>query len=444
MYICRKIGISDFPAFFIVIIMRVALFWLGLISFIGVSGQATVSIMQYNLLYYGTNTTYCTSSNNSVTTKNQNLKIIIDYALPDIFTVNEMASDISYIQGLMDNTLNVNGRTSYKKAGFTNWAGSDIVNMLYYNSDKFVLYSQDVIYHTLRDINVYHLYYKSPDLLQNDTAYLSCIVAHLKAGSNSTDADERADMAEQIKIYVESHGVDKNYLLMGDFNLYTGNEESFQIFVSNPNLEYRFYDPIDMIGDWSNNSYYADYHTQSTHTSGTCPATGGMDDRFDFILISDNIYDGTEKISYINNSYYAIGQDGLRFNQTINSPTNTQVSSTIADALYGMSDHLPVKMQLNINQTPAAVHEENVLSEMYSLTNPVNENLEIFLRNNNQNEKILIEMLDGFGKILISENVYTNSNVKTIAVSMNIYPAGVYIVRISDNHSCNCYKIIKL
>ncbi len=50
--------------------------------------------------------------------------------------------------------------------------------------------------------------------------------------------------------------------------------------------EYRFYDPINRVGDWHNNPSYADIHTQSTHTVyNNCASTGGMDDRFDFIMV---------------------------------------------------------------------------------------------------------------------------------------------------------------
>ena len=76
-----------------------------------------------------------------------------------------------------------------------------------------------------------------------------------------------------------------------------------------------------------------------------------MDDRFDFVLVSYALDDG-DGLDYVDYSYTAYGNDGLRFNNDINDPTNTIVSAAIADALYGASDHLPVFLEL---QTPAKV-----------------------------------------------------------------------------------------
>jgi hypothetical protein len=42
-------------------------------------------------------------------------------------------------------------------------------------------------------------------------------------------------------------------------------------------------------------------------------------------------------------TYYALGNDGNHFNLAINqAPTNTAVSVAVANALFNMSDHLPV------------------------------------------------------------------------------------------------------
>ena len=49
----------------------------------------------------------------------------------------------------------------------------------------------------------------------------------------------------------------------------------------------RLFDPIDRIGNWHNNSSFSDVHTQSPRTAQFGGgASGGMDDRFDFILFS--------------------------------------------------------------------------------------------------------------------------------------------------------------
>ena len=76
--------------------------WLGLfIISIQLNAQDTIKVMQYNLLYYGQTSSYCTTANNNETAKNGYLKTIIKYVKPDIFTVNEIAPNSTKHQSLI-------------------------------------------------------------------------------------------------------------------------------------------------------------------------------------------------------------------------------------------------------------------------------------------------------------------------------------------------------
>jgi hypothetical protein len=100
----------------------------------------------------------------------------------------------------------------------------------------------------------------------------------------------------------------------------------------------RLFDPIDRIGHWHNNSSFADVHTQSPRSG----SYGGMDDRFDWIFVSESVLGETFEINYIDETYWAVGNDGNHFNQAINDGNNTSVNDAMADALHDASDHLPV------------------------------------------------------------------------------------------------------
>jgi hypothetical protein len=76
-----------------------------------------------------------------------------------------------------------------------------------------------------------------------------------------------------------------------------------------------------------------------------------MDDRFDFILISDALQDGVD-LSVINGSYEAFGNDGNHFNADINDGPVIPQGQAIADALHEASDHLPVIMELGLFMAP--------------------------------------------------------------------------------------------
>lgn len=406
-----------------------------------VAAQDTVKIMQYNLLNYGVNTGYCNTTNNNVDEKNGYLSAIVKYAKPDIITVNEMSSNPYYHQYLLDHALNVDGVTYYNKSGFTNYANSSIINMLYYNSVKFTLKSQTYVITSIRDINIYKLYYNAADLsTTHDTAFITCIAAHLKAGNTAADASDRADMTLTLMNYLNIINADVNYTLSGDFNVYTGSEQAFQNLINYSNPVIRFNDPINKIGDWNNNPAYALYHTQSTHIVSGCPASGGLDDRFDFILISNNLKNGVHHYTSIPGSYWAIGQDGNHFNQTINIPVNHSVPADIADDLYGMSDHLPVILKFGVDQSsgfPDDYKSIPVLSINYN--NPVTDKLNlniVFSRKLN----IEIHIVSVYGQLIYQSQYKCSNSTFSCEIPLENLQKGIYFLKITDE---NDHQIIK-
>jgi len=330
----------------------------------------TVSVMHYNILHYGNYFSGCTTSNNNVADKDGYLKTIIDKIQPDIFTVNEMACNNVYARRIVQNSLNQSGRDFYEQAVFSNNTSSDICNMLFYNKNKIGLISQDYIDKGLnnssltRQIDVYHLYYKDPFLATHqDTVKLSVFVCHLNAGI----ASERNRETEAISNYLQTNGMTKNVILGGDLNIDGSSSQAYQNLTSSSKAEYALLDPINKPGSWSSNASFSQYHTQSTHTSGGCAAGGGMDDRFDFILMSNDLRDDSSGIQYVDNSYKAIAQDGQRFNGSILSPLNSSYNSNVIQALYDMSDHLPVYMELAFDQRDLTSAENKIPELTYRI-----------------------------------------------------------------------------
>ena len=116
---------------------------------------------------------------------------------------------------------------------------------------------------------------------------------------------------------------------------------------STDNNNGRLFDPINRIGPWHNNSSYSDVHTQSPRTqSFGGGANGGMDDRFDWLFVCESILDQESDMHYIEDSYWAVGNDGNHFNDAINDGNNSSVSNSIANALHNASDHLPVYLDI--------------------------------------------------------------------------------------------------
>ncbi|MFB6307430.1 MAG: T9SS type A sorting domain-containing protein [Flavobacteriales bacterium] len=324
---------------------------LGLIPDIHSQTVDTVTMIHYNLLQYGSS-----GSCPAVSDKDGYLNTLTDYEKPDIFTVNELNASSTLAERILTNVLNDGGNTAYDRADL--YDNSSLANMLYFDSTLFKLESQDQIStdtngnSLTRLIDVYKLYYDNdPNLSStNDTTFLYVLVAHLKAGSSNSDQNKRDRATAAAMDYLDSKNIRSNILFAGDFNVKRASEQGFQNLISSTNKFIEFNDPVNAVGDWSNNGSYSDYHTQSTRTSSSgCHSTGGMDDRFDFILANDHVMNDSARIKYMPGSYWAIAQDGNRLNENlVTNPSNNSVPSSVLTALHSNSDHLPVKLDMRI------------------------------------------------------------------------------------------------
>ena len=120
----------------------------------------TLRVMTYNLLNYRNNNATapgCSNTNNNTTTKENGLKTIVDYTLPDILICNEIggSSSVNAFR-ILANSLNQNGRSYYD---FTNSTGigQSLVNMIYFDSSKVKLYRQDAITQDVFNVNLVRL-----------------------------------------------------------------------------------------------------------------------------------------------------------------------------------------------------------------------------------------------------------------------------------------------
>jgi len=408
--------------------MRILTFFLFFFSLTLLSAQDTIRVMHYNLLYYG-NSAFCSENTNNTDQKDAYMRTILDYSRPDIITVNEMSYQSTYQQRMLNEVMNQAGYALFAMAEAPNTADASIVNQLYYNTEKLALHSQAVAQNVIRDIDVYRLYSLNVGLDEGDTIFLNCVVAHLKSSEGQTNEDLRAEMVENSLNYLEANASTGNYLFMGDFNFYSASEEGFQLMINNNDPVFRFYDPVNEIGNWHNNSSYRHVHTQSTRTaqSGNCGASGGMDDRFDFIMMNKNIHDETDRIVYLDDSYWALGQDGLRFNGTIADPPNTSLPAYMIDALLGMSDHLPVVMDLVIGQD-LGVDDIRYSNLDIRYSNPTRNELKLRLPTSYQ-QPLIVSLHSVAGRTVLQEQIFPSGN-SSISLDVSDVPAGFYVIRV--------------
>ena len=319
------------------------------------NAQDVITVMQYNLLEYGnyqSSFADCYETNNNTQRKDECIRTLLDYVKPDIFTVCEFGATQALQTDFVRHNLNINGIDYWKTDDIINYAGSNIINHIFYDSRKMGLKKHVALRTNPRDTDVYELYLKTPNLAAGDTIKLVCIVAHPKAGQGY-EANRRALMQVAME-YVNQHYAKDNVLIMGDFNMYSANESGYRLLThSYGSNEICFMDPLASlggVGEWNNNSAFAQFHTQSTRSySEECFSGGGLDDRFDFILMNDWIAFSYNHMRYLQGSYHAVGNDGKHFNMSVDQGSNTAVPAEVAEALFDASDHLPVTMKITVD-----------------------------------------------------------------------------------------------
>lgn len=406
----------------------------------GIHSQDTFKAMFYNLLNYPLQ---------EPASRLQHLEYILNDYQPDLFMVCELnnLTGANSILALIQQNINPNMvsasfvlNTSDNNIGDQN----DLQNLIYYDSTKFILESQTEVTTIYRDFNRYTLKLNTSNQ-ETNPIYLEVFVCHLKASSGEDNEILRKQMVDDLETYLNnpSNNFNSNsyVVLAGDFNVYNSSEDAFQELI-NPTNTITFTDPSNRIGYWHNNTDYLDVFTQSTRTSSALGgSTGGFDDRFDFILTSENMQSDAS-LSFVPDSYQVYGNNGNLncFNQEINSSncSGTDFSFDIRNALYNFSDHLPVTLQFQTNQslsTPEYALENNITF--------VNGNL----LNNTLKLKVNFDI-----KISQNLNIYNTlgQKVKTIAINNSTLITqdisglsnGVYYILIDDK-SINPLKFIK-
>lgn len=399
----------------------IALFFL--LSSLFITAQDTLTVMAYNILNYP-------ASNAS---KADTLKPIIKHVQPDIFLITELTS-FSGINLILNDALNVDGINYYQNATYTD--GPDTDNMLFYNSNKLELYSQHEITTALRNISEYVLFYKSSGLGPgDDTIFIHCYMAHLKASQGWSNEQERNQEAVVFKNYLDNKAATlENVLFAGDMNIYGDYEAAYNTILNGGSVN--LYDPINSPGLWHANSFFANVHTQSPRTA-TLPdggSNGGMDDRFDWIFVSDDVRSGHNYLKYIPNSYLALGNDGNHYNKSIlDAPTNTSVPYNVLEALYYMSDHLPVVMKTEIGYSVGMKEQVTTPWKGYYA------NQHFYFSSENMEEKLMVEVYDVLGKLIQTAH-FNNQKEFQLAITENI--KGVFFVKITTNKTQQSFKLL--
>lgn len=388
--------------------------------------QENFKVMFYNLLNF--------PLQEPATTRLGHLEYIIGDYQPDLFMVCELnnSSGANAILGAIQNT-----NSNYAMANFElNTSDdnisdqNDLQNLLYYDSSKFILETQNIVTSVYRDFNHYVLKLNSVNQDINPI-HLNIIVCHLKASSGTSNQQIRLQMVNDLMTYLDTFNGDELVLLSGDFNVYTHSEPAFQELIDNSNSIY-FVDPANRMGSWHNNVNYVDVFTQSTRTAtGLGGTTGGFDDRFDFIMTTPNLFSNTN-LQYKANSYQVFGNNSNNncYNQAINSSNCAEDSDAstqdfgfdIRNALHNFSDHLPVTIELETNEQLLNTTNFAIKPSLLSFKNSNIVNASISLQANPELTNQTITIYNALGQIVDNVTIKKeNVIINTASLSNGIY-----------------------
>ncbi len=377
-----------------------------------VLGQETLRLTTYNLLNY------------NGTQRNDYFETVLEAIQPQIIIVQEISS-----QTAVDNFATTVLDNEYHTIPFHN--GNDSDNHIFFDPYTVQIISADYITTDLRDIAEYKLEIMS----SRENVYIYS--THLKASQGTDNEARRLAEVTILRNRLDALPENTNFIFVGDLNLYSSSEQAYQKLLEQVNGTFgHLYDPIDAPGKWHDTASFASIHSQSprVETLSDGGASGGMDDRFDFILISESLLDNA-----ISNSYMAYGNDGQHFNQSINAGTNNAVDAAVANALYYASDHLPVVMDITFGITPVEGTEKPGTAISFALAqnypNPFNPSTTIRFQLPVR-AGINLEIFDITGKKVVSlANGIFNAGShqvewNTLDSKGNLLPSGVYFYQL--------------
>lgn len=408
---------------------KLFLLFLGLNSTTGLFAQKdTLRVVYYNLLKFP----------GSTADRADSFKVIFDYLKPDILCVTELLNESG-----ADLILNTSLGTNYARTPYID--GFDTETQVYYNTNKLGMVRYDSIstagstsVGASRYIGYTRLYCKEPSLGNHrDTQYVDVIGMHLTASNSSSDSISRYVQTKMLKNWMSARPHIKFVLVGGDLNVYTDQEVGYQTLLDSGSTKLK--DPINRPGRWNNNAAFADVHTQSTRVRAfNGGATGGMDDRFDFILTSDSILQGS-RLKYIPNTYKAVANNGQLFNDSLtHPPLTTLVPWPILSALYNAADHLPVYMEMEFTYKQV-ISLTDADAEAFHLTvspNPTQGLLQV-VDHRATSQPLQYKLTDLAGKELLKGNLQGNTTL-----DLTHLPSGLYLLYALQDEAQTCQRIL--
>ena len=270
----------------------------------------------------------------------------------DVIVMEEQDSVESTTEEVRRILSNLNPDCDYRRSTI-NGSGSGGTMGAVYNYDTVRLVDQYLVPRASTNDRHIIRYKFQPVGYQSDDAAFYIYTMHLKASSGGSNEQRRYDAVKLVRDDADSLG-SANIIYAGDFNVYDPYESAFTELLSSG--DGKAIDPAGLAYSGWSGSAYKRWHTQApSRNSIDSMISGGMDDRFDFQLITEEL-DDQEGMAMIPGTYRGFGNNGTHsYNDSIN--TGNGAAPNILYALMTASDHIPVvaeyqlpaKMDVTVN-----------------------------------------------------------------------------------------------
>ena len=392
-----------------------------------VSGQ--IRVMSYNILNF---------PGGSIPDRIDTLTKILDYHRPHLLMVQELKSEVG-LQSITD-ALNTLGYGSFTHANYVSQqsapgSSNPLQQSIVFDQNKLRLKSQNEIITSVRDINEYILYLNDLELPNGaDTTFIYTYVTHLKSSSGGENEQLRLSMVNEWVDYIEANlETESNVIIAGDFNIYSNQEPAYTALMSGQN-QVQMSDVFTSYGNWNSSNFgHKEILTQSTRFNQLANdgAGGGVDDRFDFILFSEQMMNIGNTIYMEEDSYKSLGNNGTCYNNSITAcSTGNVVPNSILQAIYYMSDHLPQVCTLN---TSIALAVDEIKSDFTNISIRYKTNgISAWIHSENV-DNAAYTIRDCNGRIIKNKNILLNQGTSELELPVDQLSSGLYFLEINKS-----------